>query len=110
MHAYIHTYFHHFANYFRCRSHIGRKRGIQITNLGGYCLVHGKIMHELMHVLGFVHEQCRNDRDKYVNIIWKNIKPGTYYIIRYIIHGHLFSTILMLLTTVLIYNREETYL
>lgn len=35
----------------------------------------GAIQHELLHVLGLLHEQSRPDRDDYVQIVWSNIEP-----------------------------------
>lgn len=41
------------------------------------CLNHvGHVAHELMHVLGFVHEHQRPDRDIYINIHWDRIRKG----------------------------------
>ncbi|XP_054287509.1 low choriolytic enzyme-like [Macrosteles quadrilineatus] len=38
------------------------------------CLRHsGTVQHELLHVLGLLHEQARPDRDDHVKIMWENI-------------------------------------
>ncbi|XP_045770578.1 uncharacterized protein LOC123871060 isoform X2 [Maniola jurtina] len=50
--------------------------GVQMVVLGYDCLSQGEIAHEVMHVLGFSHEHTRSDRDRYITILWDNIKPG----------------------------------
>ncbi len=60
-----------------CSSFIGMQgTKNQLVELGSKCLkCKGTIQHELMHVLGFFHEHNRADRDKFVKILWKNVKP-----------------------------------
>ncbi|RVE54012.1 hypothetical protein evm_001415 [Chilo suppressalis] len=50
--------------------------GVQKIVFGYDCLSLGQIVHEIMHVLGFSHEHTRPDRDKYITILWNNVKPG----------------------------------
>ncbi|XP_026323895.1 seminal metalloprotease 1-like [Hyposmocoma kahamanoa] len=49
----------------------------QVLNLSKGCFRHGTVVHEMLHTLGFYHMQSTYDRDDFVNIIWKNIRPGT---------------------------------
>ena len=50
--------------------------GSQEISLGTGCNNTGIVMHEMMHAVGFWHEQARYDRDQYVEILWENIQPG----------------------------------
>ncbi|XP_019636761.1 PREDICTED: zinc metalloproteinase nas-14-like [Branchiostoma belcheri] len=60
-----------------CSTTVGRKGGPQTVNLNGVCAKRkGPIQHELMHTIGFLHEQSRADRDKHIKILWDNIKTG----------------------------------
>ena len=58
-----------------CWSSIGRVGGKQEVNLQtpGCLTKPGTAIHELMHVLGFLHEQNRQERDSYVTIQYQNI-------------------------------------
>jgi hypothetical protein len=56
-----------------CSSFLGRTGGVQPVFLSEKCGV-PEISHELMHALGFVHEQSRTDRDQFVEILWEHIE------------------------------------
>lgn len=57
-----------------CWSYLGMTGGSQTVSLQTPgCMWSGVASHEIMHALGFVHEQSRSDRDHYVSILWENI-------------------------------------
>lgn len=59
-----------------------KKNGAQVINLqhknklGGGCIFHGTVVHEIMHALGFYHQQSASDRDQYVTVHLENVKSG----------------------------------
>ncbi len=55
-----------------CYSYAGMNGGKQEIFLTPRCGVR-EILHELMHTIGFFHEQNRGDRDEYIQVIWDNI-------------------------------------
>ncbi|KAH8388631.1 hypothetical protein KR093_011566 [Drosophila rubida] len=61
-----------------CWSSVGRVGGKQEVNLQSPgCLSRpGTAIHELMHALGFLHEQNRMERDSYVAIQYRNIQSS----------------------------------
>ncbi|XP_074648506.1 hatching enzyme 1.2-like isoform X2 [Tubulanus polymorphus] len=64
-----------------CWSYVGmqRYRGGQLLSLKSPgCLTWHTAMHELIHALGFYHEQGRPDRDEYITINFDNIKRGNW--------------------------------
>lgn len=58
-----------------CQSYLGRKGGEQKVLLHPSCSV-GQILHELMHVLGFLHEHSRADRSRFLRVHWANIQTN----------------------------------
>ncbi|XP_056268844.1 hatching enzyme 1.2-like [Pseudoliparis swirei] len=60
-----------------CFSFIGRRGRGQVVSLSRQgCVFRQIIQHELLHALGFNHEQTRSDRDQHVRILLDNIIPG----------------------------------
>nr|CAI5862021.1 unnamed protein product [Callosobruchus analis] len=64
-----------------CWANVGRKGGKQDLNLQTPACTNkvGTIVHELMHTVGFLHEQSRPERDEHISIVWENIKKGITY-------------------------------
>lgn len=60
-----------------CYSYIGRRGGKQVVSLArSGCLYHGTVQHELLHALGFNHEQTRSDRDNHIKVLLQNVQSG----------------------------------
>jgi hypothetical protein len=56
-----------------CSATVAHRGDQQFVNLANACNHRWVIAHEILHALGFNHEQSRNDRDGYVTIHWANI-------------------------------------
>ncbi|CAF1349752.1 unnamed protein product [Adineta ricciae] len=72
----------HIVNGTGCSSTIGQGWGYKRVMLEhsstSSCMDIGIILHELLHTLGFGHEQLRPDRDSYLQIRWENIQEDKF--------------------------------
>ncbi|KAJ0002345.1 hypothetical protein NQD34_002141 [Periophthalmus magnuspinnatus] len=60
-----------------CWSYVGRRGGKQVVSLArSGCLYHNTVQHELLHALGFNHEQTRSDRDNHIRVLLENVISG----------------------------------
>ncbi|XP_028254014.1 meprin A subunit alpha [Parambassis ranga] len=59
-----------------CWSYVGDDRVGQNVSIGARCDTKAIVEHELLHALGFYHEQSRSDREDYVKIWWDQIEDG----------------------------------
>jgi hypothetical protein len=69
----------HYVHFFiggGCYSYVGMTVNLmQPLSIGNGCGYKMVVQHEIMHALGFWHEQSSPDRDNYVVVNWDNIKP-----------------------------------
>ena len=64
----------------RCWSYMGKTKtsGAQDLSIAlPGCVTQSIVIHELLHAVGFAHEQTRPDRDSFVTINWGNVQSGT---------------------------------
>ncbi|KAM3930321.1 meprin A subunit alpha-like isoform 1-T1 [Leptodactylus fuscus] len=68
--------FIHFQKSGGCWSYVGDFGTGQNLSIDSGCDHKAIVEHEILHALGFYHEQSRSDRDDYVKIWWDEITPG----------------------------------
>eukprot|EP00111_Clytia_hemisphaerica_P024303 TCONS_00071669-protein len=59
-----------------CWSFVGCQGGPQDISIGNGCGYRGTVIHQIMHALGFLHENTRTDRENYLTIDSNNIEEG----------------------------------
>ncbi|KAM6182297.1 meprin A subunit alpha [Erethizon dorsatum] len=65
-----------FQKFSGCWSMVGDQHVGQNLSIDSGCDYKAIVEHEILHALGFYHEQLRTDRDDYVTIWWDEIIPG----------------------------------
>lgn len=75
------AYLHFIGEPSGCHTKVGYRGKLQTLNLqvdplDKGCFKLGTIMHEILHSLGFHHQQCASNRDDYVLIVEENIKDN----------------------------------
>ena len=74
----------HIRSLYGCYSNVGMIGGKQELSLrAGGCTFMGTAAHELIHALGFYHEQSRADRDNYLRVFYENVDPCKYRLLFY---------------------------
>ncbi|XP_073442676.1 meprin A subunit alpha isoform X2 [Dendrobates tinctorius] len=68
--------FLHFQKFGGCWSYVGDFGTGQNLSIDSGCDHKAVVEHEILHALGFYHEQSRSDRDDYVQIWWDEITDG----------------------------------
>ena len=59
-----------------CTATMEKKDGEQRITLADSCFQKNSLLHEMMHSLGFYHEQQRYDRDEFITVHLDNIKDS----------------------------------
>ncbi|MBC7420694.1 MAG: M12 family metallopeptidase [Bdellovibrio sp.] len=86
-----------------CKSYLGKVGGAQPIWISPNCGVR-EIIHELMHAIGFIHEQNRSDRNQFLDMLWVNIDS------RHKINFDIFSSSLMQLSGLSSFDFESVML
>ncbi|KAF8770922.1 Zinc metalloproteinase nas-7 like protein [Argiope bruennichi] len=76
-HFYLDFVYKRISDRFRCRAVVGYIGRRSKLTLGHGCIWVARVLHELLHVLGFFHEHTRPDRDDFVTIFDDNIKTAS---------------------------------